>query len=250
VTTNDETKSLRVSRTDVAALDAQWAQETDQIKQMISAPGAPKISINRAGKFQLPDGSELGDQIRVVVVEFISSNKYYTGVYNPQNPEPPVCFAFGKVLSDMEPSANAPEPQHDRCQGCDKNEFGSALTGRGKACKNTRELAVILEEDLEAEEPSIYQLSVPPTAIRSFDGFVAQCVRVIAGPPIKAIVTVKAVPQGTYTTLQFTDADNNPEYGYHAQYIDQARELLSREPDLSNYVPSDQKKTRQPPARR
>lgn len=251
-TNNDENnKSLRVSRTDVAALDAKWAQETDSIKQMIAAPGAPKITINRSGKFQLPDGSELGDAIRVVVVDFISANRYYTSVYNPQNPEPPVCFAFGKILNEMAPSTSSPEPVHEKCQGCPMNEFGSdPRGGRGKACQNKRELAVILEEEIEADDPTIYQLSVPATAIRSFDGFVAQCVRIVGGPPIKAVVTVKAVPQGTFTTLSFTDADNNPEYAYHAQFMEQALELISREPDLSNYVPADQKKGRQAPARR
>lgn len=242
----EESKSLRVSRTDVAALDAKFANEAEQVKQMISAPGAPKISINRAGNFQLPDSSELGNEIRVVVIDFITANRYYPGIYNAQNPTPPVCFAFGKVLADMAPSANSPEPQSDKCKGCPMDEFGSALTGRGKACKNTRELAVILEEDLEADEPNIYQISVPPTGIRSFDGFVAQCLRVVSGPPIKAIVTIKAVPQGTYTTLQFADADNNPEYAYHAQFMEMARELISKEPDLSNYVPSSQQKGARP----
>lgn len=242
----EETKSLRVRPQDIAALDAKFASEAAEIKQMIAAPGAPKLSINRNGNFQLPDGSELGPEIRVVVVDFITANRYYPGVYNAQNPTPPVCFAFGKVLADMAPSTNSPEPQHETCTGCPMNEFGSAITGRGKACKNTRELAVILEEDIEADEPPIYQLSCPPTAIKSFDGFVAQCSRIVAGPPIKAVVTVKVVPQGSYNTISFTDADNNPEYAYHAQFMEQALDLISREPDLSNYVPSSQQKGARP----
>jgi hypothetical protein len=226
----------RAPRTDIAAIEQQLSAEAENIRQTISSGGAPKISISRAGQFTGPDGLDMGTEIRGVVVEYISANRYYPHQFDPANPAPPVCFAFGKKLNEMAPAPEAPEPQADACTGCPMNEFGSK--GKGKACKNTRELAFILEEDLEAPEPRLYLISVPPTAIKSFDAFANLCSRVLSGPPIKAVVSIKAVPQGTYTTMVFSDPDNNPNYAEHFGLRDEALALISQLPNMDNYVPS------------
>ncbi len=229
----------RAQRTDISNIDAELSAEARSIKQSISAPGAPKITINRAGSFSGPANEDLGTSIRGVVVDFLSSNKYYDKPYNSAAPEPPACFAFGKVLNEMVPSPNSPVIQAEQCLGCPRNEWGSDIKGgKGKACKNARELAFILEEDLGEEDPPIYQVSVPPTGIRSFDGFAAMVSTMLDGPPIKAVVTIECIQQNGYNTMVFKDPDNNPDYAFHAQFRPQALELISREPDVSGYTPN------------
>lgn len=226
----------RAPRTDLAQLDKQLADEVSNISTMISASGSPRISIDRSGHFVGPDGLDLGTEIRVIVIDFVSKNQLYTSAYDPNNPVPPVCVAVGKVLADMKPDPASPEPCWTDCATCPKNQWGSR--GKGKACKNTRELAVILEEDAEEESPKLYHISVPPTAISSFDAFANLCKTVLNGPPIKAIVTVKAVSKGAYTTMQFADPDNNEFYANHIALRAEGLAMISQIPDMSNYVPT------------
>jgi hypothetical protein len=240
-------KPTRAPRTDLTAVDQALSAEALNIKNTISSGGAPKLSIDRSGRWTAPDGLDLGDTIRGVVVDYISANRYYPHTYDPSNPAPPVCFAFGKVLNDMAPMPEAPEPQADACSTCALNQWGSR--GKGKACKNTRELAFILEEDLENPEPKLYLISVPPTAIKSFDAFANLCSRVLNGPPIKATVAIKAVPQGTYTTMVFAEPDENPNYAEHFGLRDEALALISQTPNLDNYVPAAAARKPAPAAR-
>lgn len=235
---NSNTPAPRAQRTDISNIDAELSAEARDIKKTISNPGAPKITITRAGTFAGPDGIDLGKEIRGVVINFLSSNKFYDKPYNAQAPEPPACFAFGKEIAEMVPSNSAPAKQAPACNGCPRNEWGSDLKGgKGKACKNARELAFILEEDLGEDDPQIYHISVPPTAIRSFDASVNMVLQMLDGPPIKAIMTIEAIPQGTYTTMKFSADDNNPDYAYHAQFRAQGLDLISKEPDVTGYTP-------------
>lgn len=225
-------------KTDMALVEGQLSNEAERIKALISTGGAPRISIDRSGRFVGPDGLDLGAEIRGVVVDFIFKNQFYTSSYDPNNPVPPVCFAMAGIdeQPEMAPHESAPEPQADKCATCPHNQWGSR--GKGKACKNTYELAFILEEDLDSDNPKLYQISVPPTGMKSFSAFANLCARVLNAPPIKALVTIRAVAQGTYTTMAFADPGNNEHYAEHLALREEARALISNPPDLSNYKPS------------
>ena len=62
------------------------------------------------------------------------------------------------------------------------------------------------------------------------------------GPPIKAVYTVGAVSAGTYTTMQFSSPSPNPYLAAVFPLRGKAEEMLSRLPDLTNYVPTRQLK--------
>lgn len=228
----------RAAKTDLALMESQLAGEAEKIKTLISAGGAPRITLDRSGHFTGPDGLDMGAEVRGVVVDFVRKNQFYTAAYDPSHPAPPVCFAISTIedLDSMAPHASAPEPQWDACATCPHNQWGSR--GKGKACKNTYELAFVLEEDLESENPKLYQISVPPTGMKSFAAFANLCARVLNAPPIKAIVTVRAVPQGAYTTMAFGDPDNNPHFAELFGLREEARTLITAVPDLSNYKPT------------
>lgn len=230
-------------KTDLAVLEQQLAQEAvDNIKNAIAKPTGRKIGVKNK-EFILPTGEIIGPDFNAVVVDFTSWNRYYTKPFTPQQPIPPVCFAHGKNLSELAPSPEAPEKQAEKCSSCPMNQFGSALTGRGKACKNTRELAIILEKDAADDDAPLYLLSVSPTAIRYFDSMVTLIQRVYNGPPIKAQVHVFLNNNTEFAQVVFDNPVPNPNLELHLSRRPEAIEMLSVEPDMSGYQPTPQART-------
>lgn len=225
--------------TSLATIDQELNQEVAALKQQIGQPGGRAIKIKNTG-FVSPEGMDLGNEIQIVILDFLSKNLFYDRPYDPQNPSPPACFAQGRAIADMAPDGDSPAIQSDKCAVCPLNAFGSGNNGKSKACKNTRELAVLLidpENPESIDDPSapIYTLSVPPTGLRAFDGAVASIARSLAGPPIKAILTATVKDAGTYGLVSFVDPVPNPHYGQHFARRTEAAELLERKPDFSQY---------------
>lgn len=227
-------------RQDLATIEAELAAEAARTAEYVGQPDVKKITVDRDGNFVAAGGEKLGSEITVCVVDYCSANDYYTSQWDPNNPKPPVCFARGRVIAEMVPEEEAPEKQSEACAPCPHNQFGSR--GNGKACKNTRNLAVVLAEDIEkladGDRPDMHLISVSPTALTSFDAMVKQCARLYNGPPIKALVTLKAVSKGTYTTLQFGDTEPNPYFAEVFPLRDAAVDIIGRTPNLDNYVPT------------
>jgi hypothetical protein len=220
-------------RANVAEIEQQLALQTESIKQGIGKPSGRKISVKNK-QFTLPDGAVLGPEINVIVVDFITMHRFYKGVYNPNNIQPPVCFAMGQDIQSLAPPSTAPEIQNDICQTCPQNQFGSSLTGKGKACKNTREIAVILHEDAADDNPPLYTISVSPTSIKSYDAAVAKLVR-MGSHPIKAVMTVSVNGETEYANLIFEVTGTNEHLAEAWERRAEALDLLMVEPDLSNY---------------
>ena len=241
----------RAGSTSIATVDAELANEIAAMKSQISQPSGNKIKFQASGDIELPDGQSLGNEIQVVVLDFISANRYYANPYNPSVISPPDCFSLGRSLNDMVPDDLSPEKMNDKCSTCELNQFGSAANGKGKACKNTRELAVLLldpNDDQAHLDPSapIYTMSLPPTAIKSFDGFVGYVMRSLGGPPIKAIVSVTAKNAGTYAAISFVDPVPNPDYAANFARRAECEDLLMRKPDYSAMESAPKAKPRAP----
>lgn len=113
----------------------------------------------RGGTFQLGSQS-LGQQIAVVIIDSYFENNYFNPAfpYDPDNPLPPICYAFAREKQDLAPhhtmqsdmswfnpqspwnvQAGAPSP----CSTCKRNEWGSSERGKGKACQNRSHLTII-----------------------------------------------------------------------------------------------------------
>lgn len=195
----------------------------------IAPGGGPKIRVTKTG-FELPDGSK-ATQLELVILDFITAHSFYDTPYDPKNPAPPACFARGRNPKDMAPSKNSPNLQADDCQECPMNEFGSS--GNGKACTNNRILAV-LPPDAEADTP-IWTLSVSPTALKAFDGYVAGVVRAFGMPPISVITTVGLNPATDFPQLTFSNPQPNSNLDAHFGRQGEALDLLMAEPDVSGY---------------
>ena len=216
------------------ALKAQVADLSDRV----APPSGNSIRVTQDKQFILPDGTKTPGPLELVIVDFTSKNAFYEGAFDPKNISPPACFSIGADIRKMVPSKNAPIVQSADCGSCPMNQFGSA--GAGKACKNSRMLAV-LPPDADENTP-MWTLSTSPTANKGFDGFVTSVARVFQMPPIGVVATVGFDENETYAKLVFSNPVPNSMVGEHFARQAEAKEMLAVEPDVSGFVKA-------PPAR-
>jgi hypothetical protein len=139
-----------------------------------------------------------GNAMNVIVPSFVLENQFYSHDYNPDEPQSPVCYAFGDNPETMRPHEKSPQKQSVQCKGCPQNEWGTANVGRGKACKNVVRLGLLAADCLdrgpegikEAEEAII---KVPVTSCKAWVGFVSQ-LDAIERPPLSFITEIAVVP--------------------------------------------------------
>lgn len=223
----------------VSIQDTLRAQAAAMAERVQPATGS-FIRVTQDKQFQLPDGTKTHGPLELVIVDFVSKNMFYEGNFDPKNITPPACFSISANPRDMAPSANAPVPQASDCSTCPMNQFGS--NGAGKACKNTKVLAV-LPPDADESTP-IWLLATSPTANKGFDGYVSSVARTFQMPPIGVVTTVGFDDNETYAKLTFTNPTPNPNLEVHFARQEEAKEMLLAEPDVSAYV-----KAPTPPAR-
>lgn len=218
----------------------QLAQESAEIAKRIAAPSGDRIRFNANRSFITPDGME-GDTLEVVVVDFTSSNLYYEGMYDRDSPQPPACFAIGTQPSMLVPSDNSPNKQADACSSCPNNQFGSASNGRGKACKNTRLVAMmpVTALDNPDEDAPIWIMSIPPTSLKAFDAYVHSLAAKHSTVPVGVVTEVYLDPANTFASPRFNVVRplQPDELGLFMSRREEAATRLSAEPDVSQYVP-------------
>lgn len=216
---------------DMAAIRAKLQQEIADLANKTAPPGGDVIQITQAKEFKLPDGTKSQGPLELVIVDFNSQNKFYEGAYDPNNISPPACFAIGETPSALVPSKASPVPQSSNCSGCPMNQFGSA--GAGKACKNTRVLAV-LPPDADADTP-MWVLNVSPTALKAFDAYVNSVARQFQMPPVGVVTEVSFDPNTDYPSLRFAAIGPNEQIGNHYERKEEAKKRLTQEPDVTSY---------------
>lgn len=216
--------------TELTSVQDVIAKRIANVAQTTSAPTNKRIS-TKGGVFTLPGGETNKGPIHSVVVDFIRQNNYYTAAYNPNELAPPDCFAIGRNINEMQPSANAKNPQSDGlCKDCAHNKFGSATNGgKGKACTNNLNLALLPEEFDESSD--LLLIRVAPTGLTSWD----KHVRALASKnldPIQIVTEIGFNPDVSYPTLLFkADAPvASDKLSSLAPFMQQAQDMLESEP--------------------
>ena len=150
------------------------------------------------------------NQMAVVVVDAVLENAYYDQPYDPKGDAvPPSCYALARDEADLAPHervVKAKTAEHDVCKGCPQNEYGTARVGRGKACKNTRRLALLpagrfLKDGTfePIEDPDHYAgaplgiLRIPVTSIVPYANWVRQVEQVMHRPPLGVFCKVACI---------------------------------------------------------
>jgi hypothetical protein len=170
----------------------------------------------KAGQLTWDGEAVKGNSMVCIILGSIHENVYYTGAYDPEVRQGPKCYAFGhdeKILKPHEKVFEAGNEENAECTGCPQNEWGSALKGKGKACRNTRRLAIIvagtltksgdyeLFEDTEHfETTTLGFMKLPVTSTKGFASYVKSAAGVLRRPPYALITKVSVTPD---TDTQF-----------------------------------------------
>jgi hypothetical protein len=137
-----------------------------------------------------------GNKLKVVVIHSVFENQFYQDRYDPNNQQPPICYAFGETDEDLKPHADAAKPQAESCASCSKNQWGSDPGGgKGKACKNVRRLAMVAASDLDdVSKAEIAIAKLPVTSVKNWSTFASQIANVLKLPPIAVIAEMSVTP--------------------------------------------------------
>jgi hypothetical protein len=223
------------SSTALVSIKEQMAKDLALIAGMTAPASGNSIQVGQDKKFTLPNGTKTEGPIDLIIVDFCTAHMLYAGTFDKNNITPPICFAIGSNPTAMVPSKNSPELQNDACSACPMNQYESAATGKGKACKNSRTLAV-LPPDADADTP-LWKLSVSATALKGFDSFVAGVARQFTVPPYGVVVSVSFSDAHDYPSLVFSDPRPNEDVEVAYSRRAEAADMLKTEPDVSKYVP-------------
>ena len=129
----------------------------------------------KGGTFTYQD-ADLGSELSIIILGFVNEKAYYDHPYDSDQPTAPACFAIGEGSpDDLTPFNGVAKLQCETtCADCWANEWASADTGRGKACKDSRKIMFISIDDTEAdiENIEVVKLRIPPASLKFFDKFI------------------------------------------------------------------------------
>ena len=154
--------------TDIALLNQdlpdflQTAGVSELTKQLAGRTGVKRI-VPKNGIFRkVVGGEEMGKvkgNLDVVIVNASPAvgRIFYAKQWSPDaEPTAPDCFSN----DGQTPDAGSTNPQAARCDGCQQNIKGSGM-GNSKACRYSRRLAMVLEEDFGTSlEGEVYQMNL------------------------------------------------------------------------------------------
>jgi hypothetical protein len=143
-----------------------WALVKDGTRQLITKPDDPD------------------EPATVVELVLLSANPslskvYYEGQFEEGSNAAPDCSSNDGV----EPDTGVAEPQAKTCAACPHNVWGSGKGGKGKACADSRRIAVAPAGRLD--DPML--LRVPPASLRPLSEYAAEIAR--HNLPLLAVVT-------------------------------------------------------------
>jgi hypothetical protein len=202
-----------------------WDKE---LAEAAAASVATVADLGGAGNFFSLQGATLklggdaipGNEMVCIVLDHMLENGYNDTDFDSDNPQSPICYAFGRTTEELKPFNGCESPQAKACEGCELNEWESADKGRGKACKNRARLALISGGSLtngrfEAEKDSenirsaqVGYLKVPPTSIGAGGKYVKDVATSMKRPPWAIYTKVTVVPDDkTQVRVEFEFMD-------------------------------------------
>jgi hypothetical protein len=197
--------------TAVANWDEELAAQAKAAAAMEESTATGSFFGLRAGQLTWNDSPLPGNQMAVIVLDHVLENIFYDGAYDPDTPQSPDCFAFGRIEKELTPHSAAVEngtSQCEQCHNCEKNEFGSADVGKGKACRNVRRLAMISAGTINAktdeatltEDPDDIDsaqlgfMKLPVMSVKGWAAYVKQLAGALHRPPHAVFTKVSVVP--------------------------------------------------------
>lgn len=213
-------------------------------KEKESIPSSSEMISTKNKQFSL-NGNQLGSSMDVVVVASKMEHAFYDRPYDPSNTSPPACFAIEDEEGNMVPHPSSPNKQSDECKNCPNNEFGSAATGSGKACKNSRRLALMAYSSDGLDSSEIALLKLAPTSLKNFSRYSKTVVTAYKRPTFSVVTNLKFEPSVQYSvivpSLEQT-IKNEEELKEILSKRDTAIQMISEPYDVSGYEEAPQTK--------
>jgi len=216
---NEETALAEIEAKELANIEAEMAAAAKEMQENLVI-STNRIS-NRGKQFTLPDGTVKGPTLEVVILGYIRANALFSSTYDPNSPEAPICFAFAKPGEELKPSKNVEKAESEICSECPNDEFGSAIVGKGKACKNEYQVAVIVPDHSPTE---IMTLSVSATGLKGFDSSLGGAMKAF-GHTAQAILTAE-FSDAMYPVVKITGGRPNPDAVAHFRLAGDAVQSL------------------------
>lgn len=230
-----DTNELAVLANSLPANLRQRAADTiaSDIARVGATGGKDTVRVTQDKKFELPDGTKVSE-LEAHIVDFVYSNTYYSKPFNRNQIVPPDCAAVSPSETTLEPFDAAPSVQAKSCAVCQQNQFGSALQGQGKACKNKVVLALLPTDPESMGDHDIWVVSLSATAIRPFNKYV----KLLAsqGIPVPwAKTRLSFDPEQTWATVRCDPVGAVDEGGVDIldQRKSEANERLMQAPDFT-----------------
>ena len=176
---------------------AKYAKDTKVQLANVSTGGGVGVSFGH-GTITVAGNVIKSGKLECVIVGSCALNKWYKTQYNSEDKQPPDCYALAVISDDpdMAPRADVADRQSEKCADCDKNVFGSANTGRGKACGNTIRLGLFTAEDAsDAEGIASAELAtagVSPTNRKYYAEYVDSIMEEHGRPPWAVVTEIQS----------------------------------------------------------
>jgi len=204
-------------------ISERWAEQAQQAQAEEPVGEGHFISL-KSGVLSIDDEEMPGNQMYVIIIDHYRENTYFGSRYDPDQATPPKCYAFARGADgdDMGPHESMKEslvweggyfePQNDVCRTCPMNEWGTADTGRGKACQNRRRLVLLPAGYCEPKkgsrdfdvhlftDPAHYQtcdevqMKLPVTSAKEFSKYVSQLGAQFQRPPHGVLTRIFVEP--------------------------------------------------------
>lgn len=201
------------------ALPPEWETqlaESAKDEAAVEQPAVQAFSL-RAGVLSYNNQPMPDNKMRVIVAASAFENALFINKFDPNNIISPLCFALSENGEEMAPHDQSYKKQNDACLGCVNAEWGSdpnSPSGRGKACKETRRLALIPEDALaDVGKAQVAMLRVPVTSVANWAQYVHMLAASAKRPAWSVITEIQVVPDAKKQfQVKFTpvDAINDP----------------------------------------
>lgn len=197
----------------------QWDEElakyaAESVASEANSSSGLKSFSTQAGVLSFDDSPMPNNQMAVIVLDHILENTFYLEPFDSDNPTPPDAYALGRddktIRWSDDSIAELPDGEKiagELCKDSSINQFGSAETGRGKACRNIRRLLVIpagtfnkqgqftlIEDEDHYSEAAPAFLKVSPTSTPNWSLYVKQLAGSLNKPPFAVATLIKIVP--------------------------------------------------------
>ena len=186
-------------------IDDQIKKQLQEQRGQLGALPANKIQL-RDKEFTLPDGQKSNGPLECIVLDFVWNMVHYPGMYNANNPQQPDCFAVGRnnpedKTDPLVPHEDVEKPLGPNCRDCNMNQWKSAPSGSGKACKNQRRLLIVPPDfDADTEAMAMY---VSPKGLKGWDKYVSRLNNEHGLLPAQVITAISFDANETYPLLKF-----------------------------------------------